>query len=216
MRLSRLLLVSLFCAFIFAASGQQPPAKSSANQISPGTLIQVEMSKDVDVKKARAGDRFETRLWGDVRDGNKLILPKKSIIMGHVVDVQPRSKANPESKLSVAFDKALLKGGSELPLHGIVVRVQLSPMALAAASKNDTRLYSPSPGSTTNIAMPAQLPEAGQGGPEDQLPVPGPTNVRDGDIAAIPDPTGTVTVLTSSKKDLKLKHYATLDVKIVP
>jgi hypothetical protein len=88
-------------------------------------------------------------------------------------------------------------------------------MAVAAAGKNDSALYSPSPGSTTNIAMPAQLPEAGQGGPDGQLPAPGPTNVRDPDISVQPGPAG-ATVLASTKQDVKLKHYATLDLRIAP
>lgn len=216
MSLSRIGIILILCPVLLAATGQQPAASLSVSQISPGTMIQVEVSNDIDAKKAHPGNKVETKLWGDVRNGNQIILPKKTVILGHVVDVQPRSKSNPESKLSIAFDKAVLKNGSEFPLHGTVVRVQLSPMALATAPKNDSRLYSPNPGSTTNIAMPAQLPEAGQGGPDGQLPVPGPTNVRDPDISVQPDAAGTVTVLASSKKDVKLKHYATLDVKIAP
>jgi hypothetical protein len=177
-------------------------------------MIQVEMSKDVDVKKAHPGDAFQTKLWNDIHVGDKIVVPKKSIIVGHVVEAQPRSKTNPESKLTIAFDKALLKDGTAIPLHGAIARVQLSPLAVAAASKSDTRFYSANPGSTTNIAMPAQLPEAGKGGPDEQLPTPGPTNVRDPNISTQQDPSGTQTILTNNKEDVKLKHYATLDVCI--
>jgi hypothetical protein len=65
-------------------------------------------------------------------------------------------------------------------------------------------------GSTTNIAMPSQT------GPGDQKsPTPGPTYVRDPAIVSQGDPAGMLTVLTSSTKaDVKLKHYATLDVQV--
>jgi hypothetical protein len=197
------------------ASGATGNGNSNSNdQITPGTVIQVEMSKDVDAKKAHPGDTFQAKLWNDIRVGDKVVVPKKSAIVGHVVEAQPRGKGGPESRLTIAFDKALVKGGAEIPLHGAVERVQLSPMAVAAAAKGGTQLYSPNPGSTTNIAMPAQMPEAGKGGTDDQLPAPGPTNVRDPNISLQKDASGTQTTLTDNKEDVKLKHYATLDVRI--
>jgi hypothetical protein len=186
-------------------------------KIDPGTLIQVEMNSDVNVKKAHAGDIFRTRLWEAVRSGDKVILPQKTIIVGHVVEAKPRTKDNPESRLTIAFDKAVLKDGSELPLHGVVARVQLSAMAVAAAPDRNAPSYSRgiSPGSTTNIAMPAQLPLPGEGGDKNQLATLGPTNIRDTNILIDGDGSGTLTVFRSATKaDVKLKHYATLDVRI--
>jgi len=211
--MNKTLLAVVIALTPFAVRAQQPAAPSSS-QIAPGTMIQVEMLKDIDAKKAHPGDMFQTRLWQDVTSNGRTILPKKTVIVAHVVEAQPRGKDNADSKLTIAFDKALLKDHSELPLHGVVARVQLTPLAVASGPKKGTQLYSPNVGSTTNIAMPAQLPEAGTGGPDDQLPTPGPTNVRDPDIAVQPDAAGTATTLTSSKDDVKLKRYATLDVRI--
>jgi hypothetical protein len=196
-----------------APTAAQPGAQI---KVDSGTLIQVEMNSDVDAKKAHAGDIFRTRLWEALRNGDKVILPKNTIVVGHVVAAQPRTKDNPESRLTVTFDKAVLKDGSELPLHGVVARVQLSAMAAAAASAN-ARSYNQglSPGSTTNIAMPAQLPLPGEGGDQNQLATPGPTNIRDTNIIIEADASGTITVFRSAAKaDVKLKHYATLDVQI--
>jgi hypothetical protein len=206
------------CAFIGWGLGPQTPSVSSSqaasDAIAPGTLLQVEISKDIDAKKAHPGDVFRTKLWTDVRSGDKVILPKKTVIMGHVVATQPRTKGNPESKLSIAFDKAMLKDGSELPLHGVLERVELSPMAVAASNKDKEQLYSANPGSTTNIAMPAQLPEAGQGGSDSEVSATGPTNVRDPNIGLQQDSLRGVTILSSSKEDVKLKHFATIDVLV--
>jgi len=197
-----------------SALGQAPQTASSPakNQpLPPGTLVLVEMNGDVDAKKAHPGDPFRARVWGSVRSGDKIVLPEKSVLVGHVVAAQPRSKENPESKLTVAFDKAVLKDGSEIALSGVVERVELSRMAVAAATDRNAPSYnqSPNPGSTTNIAMPAQqIPDS----PELGL---GPTNVRDTTIDPTPDPaTGQTVLSSSSKTDLKLKHYATLDVRI--
>jgi hypothetical protein len=207
----------------FWAQSQQPIASASQSptaaqvKIDSGTLIQVEMNSDVDAKKAHAGDIFRTRLWEAVRSGDKVILPPKTIVIGHVVDAMPRTKDNPESRLTIAFDKAVLKDGSELPLHGVVARVQLSAMAVAAAADANARSYNPGlvPGSTTNVAMPTQLPLPGEGGDKNQLANLGPTNIRDTNILVEADTSGTLTVFRSAAKaDVKLKHFATLDVQI--
>jgi hypothetical protein len=197
-----------------ASQGSTAQSQDVAGAISSGTLIQVELSKDVDAKKAHSGDEVRTKLWADVRAGDNIILPKKTLIVGHVAEAQARTKANPESKLTIAFDKAVLKNGSEIPLHAVIERVQLSPLALAAAGKDNSQLYSANPGSTTNIAMPAQLPEPGRGGPEDQTPSPGPTNVRDPNIGVQQDTSRALTMLSNRKEDVKLKHFATLDLRI--
>jgi hypothetical protein len=216
MQFSLKTLVFVLTALIATAvHGQQPASAPAANAkdqpLASGTLLLVELGSDLDVKKAHAGDPFRARIWGNVRSGDKIILPEKSMLVGHVVAAQPRSKDNPESKLTVAFDKAVLKDGSEIPLRGVVERVELSNMAVAAATDRNAPSYNqaPNPGSTTNIAMPAQQsPDSPQVGL-------GPTNVRDTTLAATPDPATSQTVLTSTNKnDVKLKHFATLDVRI--
>ena len=198
----RLSSITVMGLISFGSYGQQPvgsaPQSPTAAQmgsqvkIDPGTLIQVEMNSDVDVKKAHAGDIFRTRLWDAVRSGDKVILPQKTVVVGHVVAAQPRTKDNQESKLTIAFDKAVLKDGSELPLHGVVARVQLSSMAVAASADANSRSYNQglSPGSSTNIAMPAQLPLPGEGGDKNQLATLGPTNIRDTTILSEEDASG--------------------------
>jgi len=197
-----------------AARAQQPPASAP---IAPGTLLQVEMSNDVDAKKAHPGDVFKTRLWDDVRNGDKVVLPAKTVVVGHVVAAQPHTKDNSDSSLSVAFDKAILKSGAEIPLHCVVERVQLSQMAAAAAAGANGPSYNQglNPGSTTNIAMPAQQPQAGEGPHQDQPLTPGPTNIRDTGLVPQADPSGNLTVIGSAgKSDAKLKKFATLDVRV--
>ena len=205
--------LTLFAAVVlisFPAHTQQASAS-----MPPGTLLQVELAGDIDAKKAHAGDIFRTKLWEDVRSGNRIILPQKTIIVGHVVDAQPRTKANPESKLTLAFDKAVLKDGSEFPVRGVVERVELSSVAIAAAADAKAHSYNETPfrGSTTNVAMPtASSSDEGQYDPH--MP-PGPTNVRDKSIDTKGDASGAQTVFTSTNQtDVKLKRYATLDLRV--
>ena len=210
-----LFIPALFLALISVTVRAQQPAASGP--IAPGTLLQVEMQSDVDAKKAHPGDIFKARLWDDVRNGDKVVLPAKTILVGHVVAAQPHTKDNPDSSLSVAFDKAILKNGAEIPLRGVIERVQLSQMAAAAAEGANGPSYNPglNPGSTTNIAMPSQQPQAGQGPHQDQPLTPGPTNIRDTSLVPQADASGNLTVIGSAgKSDAKLKKFATLDVRI--
>jgi hypothetical protein len=198
-----------------ALIGEQPaasnnPSQAAAPESITGPLVQVEMAGDVDVKKAHPGDTFRTKVWEDVRSGDKVVLPQKTIIIGHVVAAQPHTKENPDSRLTIAFDKAVMKDGSELPLHAVVVRVQLSPMAVAAATDTNSPSYNQglNPGSTTNVAMPSTGP-----GEQKQI-VPGPTDIRDSGIALQGDAAGTTVLTSTSKADVKLKHFATLDLRV--
>jgi hypothetical protein len=213
--------IALAAALVFtglAGNSQQPTAATASSsatateQITPGTLIQAEIMTDVDAKKARPGDLFRVRLWADVRSGEKIVLPQKTILVGHVVAAQPHTKDNPESTLTIGFDKALLKGGAEIPLRGIVERVQLTPMAASTAA-GASRSYNPglNPANTTNMAMPASG-AAAEGSAELTA---GPTNTRDTSIAVKPDASSSLTLLTSmTKSDVKLKRLATVDIRI--
>lgn len=183
--------------------------------ISPGTVLEVEMSSGLDAKKAHAGDVFRTKLWGDVRVAGKVVLPQKTVIVGHVVEAQARNKGNNSpSKLTIAFDKAVLKDGSEIPLHGVVERVQLSSVALAAANDAKEHSNNPTPfrGSTTNVAMPT----AGSTADSNDSVGPGPTNIKDGSVVTQPDPARAQTVLTSpnEKDEVKVRQFATLDLRV--
>lgn len=203
----------LSTALVLASSSaisQQPatPTAPAADSIT-GPIIQVEMNSDVDVKKAHPGGVFRTRVWEDVRNGDKVVLPQKTIIVGHVVAAQPRTKDNPDSKLTIAFDKAILKNGSELPLHGTVEGVELSQIAVAAADRNSPSYnHGLNPGSTTNVAMP------NSGSAEQQQIAPGPTNIRDSSIALQGDASGNTVLTSTTKAEVKLKHFATLDVRV--
>lgn len=203
-------LASAIVLVSFTARAQHPPVS-----IPPGTLLQVEVTNDIDAKKAKAGDVFKTRLWADISVGGKVVLPQKTTLIGHVVEVQLHNKANPESSLTLAFDKAVLKDGTEIPVHGVVERVQVSTVAIAAAADAKSHSYNDGPfrGSTTNVAMPtASSTDQGQYDPNAP---PGPTNIRDKTIDTKADATGTQTVFTSTgQSDVKLKRYATLDLRV--
>jgi hypothetical protein len=106
-----------------AASGNSASTaglNGASGALSSGTTLQAELTKSVDAKKAKPGDEVNAKLTQDVKENGKVVVPKGSKLVGHVTEVQAKSKENSESKLGVIFDKAVLKGGQEMAFSGAI------------------------------------------------------------------------------------------------
>jgi hypothetical protein len=100
--------------------------------LSSGTTLQTELTKSVDAKKAKPGDEVTAKLTQDVRSNGQVVLHKGSKVIGHVTEVQAKSKENAESKLGIVFDKAVLKNGQQVEFNSVVQA--LAPPAQGALS----------------------------------------------------------------------------------
>jgi len=105
----------------------QAPATSSPSQadrsdalLPPGTAIPAELSKSIDAKKVKAGDKIEAKVTMDLLAHGQIVVPRDSKLTGHVTEAKPRSKQSPESSVGIAFDHISLKNGSELSLRTTV------------------------------------------------------------------------------------------------
>jgi hypothetical protein len=100
--------------------GQAGMNASQTEALNGGTTLQAELTKTIDAKKAKSGDEVTARLTQDVKADGKVVLHKGSKLVGHVTEAQARSKENAESSLGLVFDKAVLKGGQEIPFRGVI------------------------------------------------------------------------------------------------
>ncbi|MBX6360400.1 MAG: hypothetical protein IRZ03_10035 [Acidobacterium ailaaui] len=103
---------------------QQPAPQQSA---SPAKTIQMAPARAVldhglDAKKLRQGDAVTAKLQQDVKIPDAPELPKNTVLMGHVDQVQP-SEHKSDSLLQITFDKAQLKNGQQLPIKATVMQV---------------------------------------------------------------------------------------------
>lgn len=110
-----------------STAASQTPGASSASQangsdalLPPGIAIPAELSKSVDAKKVRAGDKIEARVTMDMLSHGQIVVPRDSRVTGHVTEAKPRSKESPESTVGIAFDHISLKNGRELSLRTTV------------------------------------------------------------------------------------------------
>jgi hypothetical protein len=135
-----LLWVILLAVIVFApgSTAQTPapagqPESQSPVQFASGTVIPAELSKSVDAKKAKVGDPVEAKTAADMLSNGKIVMPRNTRILGHVTSVKAHSKDSPDSMLGIAFDRLVMKDGSELPLQ-VSVQAIGSPINAFAGS----------------------------------------------------------------------------------
>src|SRR5215471_6440973 len=118
-----------------SSSASRTPSASADNpalnaSLADGSPIVAELSSSVDSKKIKQGDAVTARTTADIRADGKTIIPKGTKLIGHVTAAAARAKGGADSSLGIAFDKAVLKGGEELPLNVAIVAVAPPPSAM--------------------------------------------------------------------------------------
>lgn len=111
-----------------ATQGAQAQANTSAQAaaeapaVPSGTRIPAVLTKSVDAKKAKQGDPVEAKTSEKLQLGSGTSLPKGTKLVGHVTEAKAKAKDKGESQslLGIMFDKAVLKGGQEVPMHAII------------------------------------------------------------------------------------------------
>lgn len=121
------LTIVLFAANLCAQAPPRPAAapKSAAqappvNELAPGTILSVELSKSLDAKKVKANDKIEARTVMDLLSHGQIVIPRNTKIFGHVTEAKGHSKQSPGAVVGITFDRALMKDGHELPLQAAV------------------------------------------------------------------------------------------------
>ena len=116
------------CILVHAACGQEPAAVAQNGQtdasLAGGTGIHAELNGGIDSKKAKVGDAISLHTTEAVKSSDdRMILPRGTKLVGHITQAEARSKGADESALGIAFDKAILKDGREVPLNVIIQAV---------------------------------------------------------------------------------------------
>ena len=143
-----------------------PPAAQAGGplHIAPGSVIPVELTKSIDAKKVKTGDAVEAKVTEDLKaPSGMVVVPKDTKVVGHVTQVQPRSKEQKESQLGIVFDRAVVKNMGDVPLPMSVQAI------IAPPSSNTDNSYGggspePSPG-----PGPGGMPAGNAGGRSPQM-----------------------------------------------
>jgi hypothetical protein len=106
-------------------------ADSKALPLEGGATLFAELDSSLDSKKTKAEEKVEIRTTDALKIQGKVIFPKGTKIVGHVMQALARGKGDADSLLAIQFDKAVLKGGEEVP-------VRLAIKAIAPARQNSS------------------------------------------------------------------------------
>ncbi len=118
-----------------SASADKSGAQAAAsNQVAAGSTIQAALAKPVDARKNKAGDEVVAKTTEDVKSNGQVVIPKGSKIIGHVTEVKARGKGESDSTIGIAFDRATLKGGQEVPLSATIQAMAKSEENASAAT----------------------------------------------------------------------------------
>jgi hypothetical protein len=122
---------------------------TSASQVQSGSTVKAELAKPVDVRKNKPGDEVVAKTTQDFKSNGQVVIPRGSKIVGHVTEAKARAKGQQDSSLGLAFDHAVLKDGTTVPVN---FAVQAIGNSSAAAQGEDDSLMSSSAGMTGNSA----------------------------------------------------------------
>jgi len=118
-----------------ATSAPAQPATApttAAPRIAPGSVIPVQLTKSIDVKKLKTGDQVEAKVTQDMKSGNgEILVAKDTKVVGHVTEAQQRSKEQKESQVGIAFDRAVTKTGGDVNLP-MSIQAIIAPTYLSA------------------------------------------------------------------------------------
>jgi hypothetical protein len=131
-----LIVTAVFAGLVTgSAFGQQPSAGETAGTMNATLItganaefnVEAELTKGLDAKKAKVGDPVMAKCIKEAVGNRGLRIPKNAKLIGHVTEVQARGKGQAQSKLAIAFDKAQMKDGREIPVQAVIQAVAAPP-----------------------------------------------------------------------------------------
>ena len=137
--------------------------------IPAGEPIEASLSKSLDAKKAKEGETVEAHVTENTEQNGRVIIPRGARLEGHVTQVSARSKGDSSSSIAIAFDKAILKKGEEIPLNVTVQAISVSQSAATAPATPDLQPMGSGAAASgmgrTGIGMPGGNPGAANPAP---------------------------------------------------
>jgi hypothetical protein len=221
------------------AKGAVPPQATASQPDAPSVLMEVELAKALDSKKAKAGDQVEAKTLQDMKAPNGADIPRGSRVVGHVTQASAHSKDRPQAQLGFVFEKIVTKSGQEFPLRGVLqavsVPVNTPPNAGGGFGPGNVGGQDQGPqqggpvgksqsGMTSQAGSQeeqrsgggGQAGNAGEGIAANAAPFAAPatgpvTGLKDVQLAPGPEP-----ALSSSARNIHLDNGTTITVKVVP
>lgn len=121
-RIKMLVLSTVFAVAFCSGQGSAPAAAQAASApVTTGHgVLFAKVDKTWDSSKLKEGDVVEVEMASGIKLPDGTLVPKGSKLTGHVTAAKARSKGDPESELTVTFDKLNVASGKQLAVKGTV------------------------------------------------------------------------------------------------
>jgi hypothetical protein len=96
-------------------------ATGGALELPVGTEIDVRLQNTLNSGTAQVEDRFEATTVADLNVDGRVAIPSGSVVRGVVTAVEPGTRTNRTSKMTVSFDQVTVNGRS-YPIRGTVTQ----------------------------------------------------------------------------------------------
>jgi len=129
-----------------ARNGTSVSRKGSNAQIESGTQVAAQLQNTLDVRKAKVGDRVVLKTTEAIKANGQTVVGKGASLIGHVTEVEQRTKSNGESKIGLVFDR-LEKGSLQTPITATISSIT---QARARAQSGNDDLFSSDMGASSS------------------------------------------------------------------
>jgi hypothetical protein len=114
-------------------------------KIAAGTAIPAELTKSLDAKKSKQGDRVEARTTQDLLSNGQIVIPRGTRVIGKVTEAQPRAKSETSSMLGISFNEIAMKDGKSIPVNAGIQAIS-KPVQAQTSGGNENEPMSESGG----------------------------------------------------------------------
>lgn len=126
-----------------AAASAQTTRTGAAAHLSEAAYsymrpVNCELAGKLDSKSARTGDAVVARTTERFLAADGTVVPKGAKLVGHVTDVQAHTSSQPDSHLSIAFDRVEWSSGNSLPVRSVIQAVTKPVNTFASTPADNT------------------------------------------------------------------------------
>ena len=101
------------------------PAVASISPVLPvGLNFPATLAKSIDSKKSKPGDEVTAKVPVDIAFKGQMLIPRNSILMGHVAAATFKREGESGSALTIIFDHAVLKDGQSVQFNAIIRTIE--------------------------------------------------------------------------------------------
>lgn len=97
------------------------PGQRGGREIPAGTEVDVRLQTRLDSKEAVVEDRVEATTLVDLYQGNDLLVPAGSLLVGHVTSVERATRTDRKGSITVEFNRLTVNGRSR-DVHAVVTQ----------------------------------------------------------------------------------------------